>query len=371
MTCDAILLASPGVRTLVPYEPGKPLDELERELGIRDAVKLASNENPYGPSPAAHAAAAAALSGAARYPDGGGFTLKRALARHLDVDSARITLGNGSNDVLELIARTFLAPGEIALCDAYAFAVYPLVVRAVGGQLLSIPARDFAHDLDAMAAALSPVVRVVFLANPNNPTGTSFGHAALARFLAACPATTLVVLDEAYCEYACGVAGYPDSRQLLDRHDNLIVVRTFSKAYGLAGLRVGYGVSSPAVAGLLNRVRQPFNVSTAAQAAAVAALADEGYMRDVVEKTNAGREALRAQLAARGLAVLPSAGNFLCVDVGDGGRFYEALLRQGVIVRPLGPYKMPRHIRVTIGTEAENSRFLQALDIVTRAAHDT
>ncbi|MDA8390436.1 MAG: histidinol-phosphate transaminase [Gammaproteobacteria bacterium] len=370
MTCDPILLATPGVRTLVPYEPGKPLEELERELGIKDAVKLASNENPYGPSPAALAAIAGTMGAAARYPDGGGFALKRALARHLDLEPARITLGNGSNDVLELIARTFLAPGEMALCDAYAFAVYPIVVRAAGAQMITIPSRDFAHDMEAMAAALSPAVRIVFLANPNNPTGTSFGQAALARFLAACPATTLVVLDEAYCEYVDD-PDYPDSRSLLHRHDNLIVVRTFSKAYGLAGLRVGYGLSSAALAGLMNRVRQPFNVSTAAQAAAVAALADQDYMRMVVARSNEAREAMRAQLAARGLPVLPSAGNFLCVEVGDGGAFYQALLRRGVIVRPLGPYGMSRHIRVTMGTPAENDRFLQALDAVTQALHGT
>ncbi len=368
MTCDPMLLAAPGVRTLVPYQPGKPLDELERELGIKNAIKLASNENPYGPSPAALAAIAGTLEAAARYPDGGAFTLKRALARHFDIDPACITLGNGSNDVLELAARTFLAPGEIAMCDQYAFAVYPIVVRAVGGQMLTVKSRDFGHDLEAMGAALTPAVRMVFLANPNNPTGTSFGRPALERFLSVCPDTTLVVLDEAYFEYVAG-HDHPDGRSLLGQHDNLIVVRTFSKAYGLAGLRAGYSLSSAAVAGLMNRVRQPFNVSTPAQAAAVAALADQQYMSMVVARNNEAREAMRTQLHTRGYAVLPSAGNFLCIEVGDGAAAYEALLRQGVIVRPLDPYGMPRHIRVTIGTPAENERFLQALDFVTRAAH--
>ncbi len=366
MTCDPILLATPGVRTLVPYQPGKPLEELERELGIKDAVKLASNENPYGPSPVVLAAVTGALGTTARYPDGGGFALKRALARHLDIEPARITLGNGSNDVLELVARTFLAPGELAVCDQYAFAVYPIVVRAVGAQMITVSSRDFAHDLEAMAAALSPAVRVVFLANPNNPTGTSFGRATLTRFLAACPATTLVVLDEAYCEYVDDPDS-PDSRALLDHHDNLIVVRTFSKAYGLAGLRVGYGLSSAPLADLMNRVRQPFNVSTVAQAAAAAALADQDYMRMVVARTLEAREAMRGQLVAQGFSVLPSAGNFLCVEVGNGSACYQALLRRGVIVRPLGPYGMSRHIRVTIGTPEENDRFLQALRAVAPA----
>lgn len=365
MTCDPLVLAVPGVRTLVPYEPGKPIDELERELGITGAIKLASNENPYGPSAVVHTAIGAVLSQLARYPDGGGFALKRALASHLGLETSQIILGNGSNDVLELVARTFVAPGEVALCDQYAFAVYPITIRGLGAQMRVIPAAHFAHDLDAMADALTAAVRMVFLANPNNPTGTWFGRDALQTFLSRCPATTLVVLDEAYYEYV-NEPDYPDGRAFLADYDNLIVVRTFSKVYGLAGLRVGYGMAAPPIVSLMNRLRQPFNVSLVAQAAAIAALGDQAYITKIAAVNRDNREWLRQALVALGLSVLPSAGNFLCVEVGDAGSVYQALLRRGVIVRPLGPYGMPRHLRITVGRPEENVRLMTALQAVMR-----
>ncbi|WP_367184252.1 histidinol-phosphate transaminase [Acidiferrobacter sp.] len=367
MVCDPMILAVPGVRGLVPYQPGKPIEELERELGVTGAIKLASNENPYGPGPKARDAAAAALAQMERYPDGGCFALKRALAQRLGVSGRQITLGNGSNDVLELIARTFLSPGEVALCDQYAFAAYPISVRGIGAHMIQVPSRGYAHDLDAMAHAVSPSVRMVFLANPNNPTGTWFGKDALAAFLAAVPASTIVVLDEAYCEYVTE-ADYPDGCRYLAAHPNLVVVRTFSKIHGLAGLRVGYAVSDPALAELMNRLRQPFNVNSVAQAAAVAALGDEGYVERMRDANAAERAALATALKGRGFMTLPSAGNFLCVEVGDAARLYDALLRAGVIVRPLAPYGMATHLRITVGRPEENARLMRALADIARAA---
>lgn len=364
MTCDPVILAVPGVRGLVPYQPGKPIEELEREFGLSGVIKLASNENPYGPSPKARAAAAAALGQVERYPDGGAFTLKRALAARLGVAESQITLGNGSNDVLELIARTFLSPGETALCDQYAFAAYPISVRGIGAQMIMVPAKQYAHDLDAMKQALGPAVRMIFLANPNNPTGTWFTQEALLDFLAVVPRSTIVVLDEAYFEYVTQ-SEYPDGRLLLAQHPQLIVVRTFSKVHGLAGLRVGYALSAAPLAELMNRLRQPFNVNSVAQAAAVAALEDEAYVEKMVAVNEEGREGLARAVQGLGFSILPSVGNFLCIEVPDGSRIYQELLPHGVIVRPLGPYNMPRHVRVTVGRPEENARFVRAFaDVV-------
>jgi len=367
MTCDPTILAVPGVRGLVPYQPGKPIEELERELGVTGAIKLASNENPYGAGGRAHTAATAALTHMARYPDGGAFALKRALSTALSVTEAQITLGNGSNDVLELIARTFLSPGEVALCDQYAFAAYPISVRGLGAQMIMVPGQAYAHDLDAMKSALSPSVRMVFLANPNNPTGTWFSKDALLRFLDAVPTSTIVVLDEAYFEYVTE-REYPDGRLLLARYPQLIVVRTFSKVHGLAGLRIGYALSAAPLADLMNRLRQPFNVNSIAQAAAIAALGDLAYIEEMVALNTVNRQVLADGLKGLGFGMLPSLGNFLCVEVGDAARIYQALLRKGVIVRPLAPYGMPAHLRVTVGRPEENRRFIQALaDVVGRA----
>ena len=366
-SCDPFSLAAPGVRGLRPYQPGKPESELRRELGLKRIVKLASNENPLGPGPLALAAARDSLAEVHRYPDGNGFALKQALARHHDVDPAMITLGNGSNDVLELIARAFLSPGQEAVYSAHAFAVYPLVTRAIGavGREASALAPDSAmphgHDLAAMQAQIGEHTRLVFIANPNNPTGTWVKANTLEAFLAALPEHVLAVVDEAYCDYV-ERPGFPDASQWLGRFPNLIVTRTFSKAHGLAGLRVGYSLSQPAVADLLNRVRQPFNVNIPALAAAEAALADHDYLARSRALNRAGMAQLGEALTGFGFRVLPSLGNFLCVAVDRPGReLFDALLRQGVIVRPVDNYGLENFLRISIGTEDENRALIEAL----------
>ncbi|QKT04781.1 histidinol-phosphate transaminase [Ectothiorhodospiraceae bacterium 2226] len=361
---DVLKLAAPGVRDLAPYQPGKPLEALAREYGIRDAVKLASNENPLGPSPKALAAVTAVLSGLARYPDGGGHALRAALAERHGVEPAQVVLGNGSNDVLELIARAFLTPADEVVFSAHAFAVYPLVTQAVGARAVQAPARDWGHDLAAMAAAVGPRTRLVFVANPNNPTGTLLQPAALEAFVAGLPAHVIVVVDEAYYEYTRDLApGFEAADAWLARYPNLVVTRTFSKAYGLAGLRVGYALARPAVADLINRVRQPFNVNTAAQSAALAALEDEAHLGAGLAVNRDGLAQLTAAFARVGLPYIPSYGNFVSVGVGQpAGPVYEALLHKGVIVRPVANYGMPQHLRVSVGLPEENARFIRALD---------
>lgn len=355
--CD---LAPPYVDAIAPYQPGKPISELERELGITGAVKLASNENPAGASPRAVAAAHAALQDIARYPDGNGFELKRALAAHHGVAESTIVLGNGSNDVLELAARTFLAPGTAAVFAQHAFAVYPLVTQAVGAGAIEVAARDFGHDLPAMARAITGDVRLVFVANPNNPTGTLVPSQEVRAFLEAVPSRVLVVLDEAYGEYLPDDLR-ADSAAWLDEFPNLVVSHTFSKAYGLAGLRVGYGLAHPAVADLMNRVRQPFNVSSVAQAAAVAALEDQSFVAASRERNRRGMAQIVAGLAALGLDFIPSYGNFVSFRAADAAGIYDRLLRLGVIVRPIASYGMPDFLRVSVGLPEENARFLAAL----------
>ena len=357
-------LAVAGVKGLTPYQPGKPISELERELGITNIVKLASNENPLGPSPKALQAIASLLSELHLYPDGGGFALKASLSRHLSVLPEQITLGNGSNDVLDIIGRAFLGPGTAAVFSQHAFAVYPIVTQAVGAESRVAAARDYGHDLAAMAERVDEAVKVVFIANPNNPTGTQLGKAELYEFLKAVAPRCVVVVDEAYIEYADS-PDFPNALDWLAEFDNLVVTRTFSKAYGLSGLRVGYAVSSPAVADLLNRVRQPFNVNSLALAAAAAALDDTAHLERTRVLNQQGMAQLTGAFEARGLTYIPSSGNFVTVDVGrPAGPVYQALLREGVIVRPVGNYGMPQHLRVTIGTEAENQVFLDALDRV-------
>lgn len=358
---DAANFALPHVRALAPYQPGKPIEELERDYGVTNAIKLASNENPFGPSPRAVAAIGGLLSGLARYPDGSGFALKRALAAKLGVSADSLTLGNGSNDVLELCARAFAGPGDEIVFAQHAFAVYAIAAQAVGARAIEVPAREYAHDLGAMARAMTPRTKLVYLANPNNPTGTWFDRAALEGFLAAVPARVMAVLDEAYFEYVCE-SSYPNGTEYLARFPNLVVTRTFSKAYGLAGLRIGYAVSAPAIADLLNRVRQPFNVNSLALAAAEAALGDEEFVARTRESNRDGMQALVRGFERLGLRHIRSAGNFVCVEVGDAGNIYERLLRRGVIVRPVANYGLPRHLRVTVGTPEENARFLGALE---------
>lgn len=349
------------VAGLTPYQPGKPIEELARELGIADAVKLASNENPRGPGPAVRRALEAAARDLSRYPDGSGYRLKAVLSERLGVAAERITLGNGSNDVLELAARVALSPGSRGICDEHGFVVYPLAVLAAGGELVRIPSRDWGHDLDAFAAAVDEATRIVFIANPNNPTGTWADEAALTRFLDAVPERVWVVLDEAYFEYV-RKPGHPDGIALAERYPNLIVTRTFSKAHGLAALRVGYGVSSPQFADLMNRIRQPFNVNSLALAAAEAALGDDDYVAESRRLNDAGMAEIVAGLDALGLAAIPSAGNFVTFDTSrDAGAIYHALLRRGVIVRPVANYGMPNHLRATVGVAEENRRFLDAL----------
>jgi histidinol-phosphate aminotransferase len=355
-------LAPEYVRRIAPYVPGKPIEELAREYGLAEhsIVKLASNENPRGPSPRAREAVMAACAGITRYPDGNGFALKSALAARFGVGTDQIVLGNGSNDVLELATQAFLRPGDEAVYSRHAFAVYPLATQARGARGIEVPARDYGHDLGAMVRAVTFRTRMVFVANPNNPTGTWVPAAQVKAFLAAMPPDRLVVLDEAYDEYLEPAQRSPSASWIAE-HPNLIVSRTFSKAYGLAGLRIGFGLMDAAVADMLNRVRQPFNVSSVAQAAALAALADSDYVDESARLNREGMAQLTAALDAMGVAYVPSHANFLLVHVGDGARVYERLLREGVIVRPVASYGLPEHVRVTVGLAEENRRFLAAL----------
>jgi histidinol-phosphate aminotransferase len=360
--CDRWLpLALPGVRALSPYIPGKPIEELERQYGVRNIIKLASNENPLGPGKPALKAARDALNDIARYPDGNGFSLKTRLAAHHRLTPAQVTLGNGSNDILELVTRAFVGPEHEVVFSDHAFAVYPIVTQAVGARAVTTPARDWGHDLEAMRAAVTSRTRLVFIANPNNPTGTWLRREELERFLESLPPTVLVVLDEAYFEYV-REPDYPDGSAWIGRFPGLIVTRTFSKAHGLAGLRVGYGLSNPTIADILNRVRQPFNVNSVALAAATAALDDSRHIEESVRLNSDGLRQLLEGFARLNLAHIPSVGNFVCVDLRrPAAPVYEALLRQGVIVRPVANYGMPNHLRVTVGLPGENERFLKAL----------
>lgn len=357
---------APGyIRAIAPYQPGKPISELARELGLaeQNIVKLASNENPLGTSPRAIAAMRSAIEQTARYPDGNGFALKEALSRRYGVAPERIVLGNGSNDILEMAARAFLGPGSSAVYSEHAFAVYPLATQAAGAAGIVVPAREFGHDLDAMAKAVRSDTRVVFVANPNNPTGTWAAPGAVRDFLRRVPRDVLVVLDEAYNEYL-DADQRSDAQTWSTEFANLVVSRTFSKAYGLAGLRVGYGFAHPAVADLMNRVRQPFNVSDIAQAAATAALFDDEFVERSFRLNQHGMQQLLDGFRNLGLGWIASHGNFVCVHVGDGAAVFGRLLKQGVIVRPIASYGMPQYLRVTVGTEAENARFLAALALV-------
>lgn len=364
---DIIERAPEYVRAIAPYVGGKPIEEVARELRLDPAtiIKLASNENPRGPSPKVLAALAAASADITRYPDGNGFALKAALAARLRVAPEQIVLGNGSNDVLELVTQAFLRPGDHAVYSQYAFIVYPLATQARGALGIEVPARNHAHDLDAMRAAITPRTRIVFVANPNNPTGTWLTPDAVEAFIASVPRDVLVVLDEAYNEFL-EPADQADSTGWVARYPNLVVSHTFSKAHGLAALRVGFGVMSAAVADLLNRVRQPFNVNSLAQVAALAALEDTQYVEESRRANREGLRQLEAGLRALAVRFVPSHGNFVLIEVGDAQGVYQALLRQGVIVRPVANYGLPAWLRVTVGTPAENARFLAALEAARR-----
>lgn len=365
MTIDFKALANIGVQGLHPYQAGKPTEELERELGITDIVKLASNENPLGMSKAARQAIIEATSEIARYPDSNGFYLKQALADFLDVQPSQVTLGNGSNDVLELIARVFVSPEHEVVYSDHAFVVYPLVTQAIAAKAVAVPAKDWGHDLDAMAAAITDNTRMVFIANPNNPTGTFLSADSIAAFLAKVPESVLVVLDEAYNEYLSD-AERIDSVKWLAEYPNLVITRTFSKAYGLAGLRVGYAISSEQIADLMNRLRQPFNVNSLSLAAAQAALADQAFVAESVKLNQVEMETLEQYFEQHEITYIPSKGNFISflAPQGDAQACYQFLLEQGVIVRPVGAYNMPGYLRVSIGTQHENLRFMQALDLL-------
>lgn len=346
------------VKSLNPYVPGKPMEELERELGISNSIKLASNENPIGPSPKAVAAlGASVIKSLNRYPDGGGFYLKQALAKKLGVEPGGIILGNGSNELLDIAAKSFMQPGDNAVYAWPSFVVYPMAVQAIGCQSIKVPLKDMRHDLDAMAAAITKDTRIVFIANPNNPTGTYNTQAELDRFMERVPKDVLVVMDEAYFEYVTA-KDYADSMKHLRAGRSVLILRTFSKAYGLAGLRIGYGISSPEVLDVMNRIREPFNTSTPAQAAALAALDDNDHLAKSRSVNEEGKAYLYKELAAMGVKHVPSETNFIFMTPAmDAQKLNDALLRQGVIIRPMGPDA----IRVTIGLQSENEAFIKAL----------
>ncbi|MQM35673.1 histidinol-phosphate transaminase [Accumulibacter sp.] len=352
----------PYIRSISPYQPGKPITQLARDLGlpVDRIVKLASNENPLGMSPKAQAAVGVAIAGLSRYPDD--FALKQALAERSGLGMERIVLGNGSNDVLDLVARVFLAPGRSAIFAQYAFAVYPLATISTGGEPIAVAASDYGHDLEAMLAAIRLNTRLIWIANPNNPTGTFLPYAQLKTFLQAVPSNIVVVLDEAYNEYL-PPAERVDTTAWLARHGNLVITRTFSKIYGLAGLRIGYALCSAEIADLMNRVRQPFNCNNLALAAAVAALDDHEFVARSYALNRAGMEQIISGLKRLACRHIPSHGNFLTFYVPEAAAVNQKLLSNGVIVRPIAAYGMPDWLRVTIGTESENSRFLEALEV--------
>ena len=360
---DLSELAPGYVRAIAPYQPGKPIAELAREMGLpeSDIVKLASNENPLGASPRVLAAIENVIMELARYPDGNGFTLKTALAERHGVGLEQIVLGNGSNDVLELAARAFLTPQSSAVYSQHAFAVYPLATQALGARGIEAPAKDFGHDPEALLAVIEGDTRIMFIANPNNPTGTLLDPVQLLGLIERVPENVLVVLDEAYTEYLPD-AMKSDSVGWLKRFPNLIVTRTFSKAYGLAGLRVGYALANTQVADMLNRVRQPFNVNSLAQAAAVMAMQDVAFLDECLAINRAGMVQLTDGFKRLGLGYIPSYGNFVAVRVGNAAAINLSLLKQGVIVRPVANYGLPEHLRVSVGLEGENKVFLQALE---------
>ncbi|MGD8802507.1 MAG: histidinol-phosphate transaminase [Gammaproteobacteria bacterium] len=364
-------LAAPGVQKLKPYLPGKPVEDLERELGITDSIKLASNENPLGASPRALEAIEQCYRKINFYPDGSAFRLSERLAAKYQLAPGCFTFGNGSNDVLELIARAFLTMQHSAVYSQYAFAVYPIVVQATGAKAniaaafdQSHPTMPLGHDPDALIDSIDEKTRVVFIANPNNPTGTWMEPDAVTALLDRISSSVIVVLDLAYLEYMeDGLK--PDIKALLEKHDNLIITCTFSKVYALAGLRIGFGISHPDIADLLNRVRQPFNTNLIAQAAALAALDDDEHIQASIESNKQGKVYLQREFDRLGLAYLPSMGNFLTVNMErEAGPVYQALLNKGVIVRPVANYQMPDYLRITIGTADQNSRFIAALSEV-------
>ncbi len=360
---DLAGLVPEWIQRLAVYPPGMPIEELEREYGITGSIKLASNENPFGPSPRALAAIVRALPTLHRYPDGSGYYLRQALAARLGVSADAIILGNGSNEIIELAARAFLRPGDNAVMADQAFVIYQMVVQATGATARTVPLKHFTHDLEAIAAAITPATRLVFLANPNNPTGTIYRRDEWEEFLRTVPANVLVVADDAYADYVDD-PDYPDSLHYQRPDRLLLTLRTFSKIYGLAGLRLGYGVGPLEVIQVLNRLRQPFSVNALAQVAALAALEDREYVESVRRNNREGLDYLQQACERLRCAYVPSWANFVLIDVGEAARVYEALLRRGVIVRPMDVYRLPHHLRVTVGTPVENQRFVESLGAV-------
>lgn len=360
---DTTELVPDWIRTLIPYQPGKPIDELEREYGVSNSIKIASNENPLGPSPRALAAAQTALPELHRYPDGDAFYLKRRLSEVRGVHRDQLIIGNGSNEIIELIIRTFLRPGEEVIVAEHAFAIYEIVTQAAAGRAVRVPHRGFFFDLEAMAAAVTPRTRIVFLDNPNNPTGTIYFREAFERFLARVPPRVVVVVDDAYAEFVNDVR-YPNSLEYHAPDRALVTLRTFSKIYGLAGLRIGYGVAPVELVDAMNRVRAPFNANSLAQVAAVAALDDTEHVRRTQEVVWSGLAELQAGLDRLGIAYAPSWGNFIMAELGAGA--FEKLLYEGIIVRPMEGYGFPGYARVTVGLPEENQRFLRALEKLPR-----
>jgi histidinol-phosphate aminotransferase len=351
---------------LVAYEPGKPIDETARELGLDPSqiVKLASNENPLGPSPLAKTAMLQALEDAHIYPDGGGYRLRSAIAESFDMELSNVVLGNGSNEIIELLCHTFLNRETELIAAKHAFVVYKLMATLFGAKYVEVPDPGFIHDLDAMADAITADTRLVFVANPNNPTGTMVGQAAIDRFMARVPEHVIVVFDEAYFEFPDSP---PDTLKYIREGRNVCVLRTFSKIHGLAALRVGYGLASKNIAALLQKARQPFNVNSIAQAGALAALADAEHIAKTREVNRTGMVFYEKELTTRGLEFVPSHANFLLVKTGAGDQVFRDMLKQGVIVRAMSSYKLPEWVRISVGTESQNHRCLEVLDSVLAA----
>jgi histidinol-phosphate aminotransferase len=357
-------LANEHILGIAPYEPGKPIEEVERELAIHDAIKLASNENPLSPSDRVQKAIMSALHTLNRYPDGSGFYLRQALAKKHGVMPDQVVLGNGSNELIELLVRSFLRPGDEAVVPHPSFVVYPMIVQAAGGVRVMVMLKDFRLDLEAMGRAITPMTKIVFIANPNNPSATIVTRDEVEHFMARVPERTIVVFDEAYIEFAMG-PDFPDTLAQVKQGRKVVVLRTFSKATSLAGLRVGYGVADADAIALMNRIRQPFNVNSLAQAAALAALDDDAHVLECVRMIEAGRHFLYDEFKRLGLSYVPSRANFILVDAGrSAADIYQKLLHHGVIVRPMTPFGLETALRITVGTPEENRKLVKALRVV-------
>ena len=361
MAFDIDRLSHQGIKQILPYVPGKPIEEVAREFGLTHVLKMASNENPLGCSEQVVQVIKELAGQVFLYPDGDCFTLKQALSRFYGVAKDQLAIANGSNEILELIPRIFAGPGQEIIYSQYAFAIYPLVAQAVGATRVEVSAQSWGHDLKAMLAAITPRTRVIFIANPNNPTGTWLTQSELISFLEQIPEHVVVVLDEAYFEYAQDTTDYPNGFELINRCKQLVVTRTFSKVYGLAGLRVGYALGDAKIIDLINRVRQPFNINLLAQHAAVAALNDPQHVRNSIHMNTLGLRQLTDAFERMGLEYIPSIGNFISVRVGEAAHLYKELLKKGIIVRPMASYQMSEFLRISIGREQENELLINTL----------